>query len=287
MRYLIVLWLSLLIAPAHAQRVVALSWETAEYLLNLGIEPIAVADLKDYRLWVVQPALSSRVRPVGSRLEPNLELLWRLRPDLIVANTSLQSALPLLQDIAPTVMLDPFRSDHDNTVAAERLQYQLAQRLGRLAQHRQFMRQQAGHYQQLRQRLHQHFGQRLPHVCVLRFATPASYWAYGDNSAPQAVMQQLGLRNACPQPVSVWGAQLRQLPQLQQVGDHPVLHIPPFGHYQQLQRSPLWQSFGFVRQRRFIALPAVWTHGGLASNLRLAQAMVDALVRELPGHAGR
>lgn len=285
MKIVCALLLSLLVLPGPAlaadrpSRIIALSWETAEYLLALGITPLAIADRDDYRQWVVQPALPATVRDVGSRLEPNLELIHQLQPDLILTNSSLDAAVPLLQAIAPTLRLQPFSASHDNVAQAEKLQEQLARRLGRLAQHRQFMQQEARRYAALRQRLLKHFGPHLPAVCVVRMATATSYWAYGDNSTPQAVMQRLGLKNACPQPGSVWGAHLRQLPQLASVGAQPVLHIPPFDQYAQLQRSPLWQSFAFVQQQRFIGLPPVWTHGGLASMGRLADAMVHALLR--------
>ncbi|WP_028455564.1 iron-siderophore ABC transporter substrate-binding protein [Chitinilyticum litopenaei] len=262
---------------AQSPRVIALSWEASEYLLALGVTPLAIADRDDYRHWVVEPPLPAGVLDAGSRLEPNLERIHALKPELIIINPALAGMQPTLQRIAPTLLLDAFRADHDNAQQAERLQRQLAQRLGRLAQHEAFLRAQQQKLARLRAALLARHGATAPAVCIVRFASATSFWAYGENSLPQAALQALGLRNACPQPRSAWGARLRKIPDLQQVGAGTLLHVPPFDQQAQLARSPLWQSLEVVKAGRFHAMAPVWTNGGLYSIGRLAEAITAAL----------
>ncbi|MBE9610635.1 iron-siderophore ABC transporter substrate-binding protein [Chitinilyticum piscinae] len=286
MKHLLALLLALPLlatSPARAAgpRVVALSWEAAEYLLNIGVTPLAVADRTDYRQWVIEPALSASVLDAGSRLEPNLERLHALKPDLIVINPMLASMQANLQRIAPTLMLDAYRKDHDNTAAAERLQRQLALQLGKLAEHEAFLQRQAAQTAALRQQLAAHFGTAQPAVCVVRFASPTSYWVYGTNSQPDAALRSLGLRNACPDSdTSAWGTRVRKLPDLLRLQAAVLVHIAPFSRQAELERSPLWQALPAVRQRQVLALAPVWTNGGLASQGRLEILLTQAFSRQ-------
>lgn len=272
-------WLN---ASAAPPRVVALSWEAAEYLLTLGVTPLAIADRDDYRQWVSATPLPVQVLDAGSRLEPGLERLYALKPSLIVINPALAGMQASLQRIAPTLLLDAYREDHDNHAAAERLQRQLASRLGRLAAHQAFVQQHQQQTRLLRSRLAARFGSAPPALCVVRFASLNSFWAYGANSQPEAALHALGLQNACPQARSAWGARLRKLPDLLALQRGWLVHIAPFPQQAELARSVLWQALPAVRQQHVIALPAAWTNGGLASQARLEQLLATALLAQPP-----
>ncbi|WP_373976176.1 iron-siderophore ABC transporter substrate-binding protein [Chitinibacter sp. SCUT-21] len=273
MKIIALLFCLVLSGVAHAapQRVIALSWEATEYLLTLGVTPIAIADRNDYQQWVVQPALPASVLDAGSRLEPNLERMYALKPDLIIINPSLAGMKTTLEKIAPTLVLEAFSAEHDNAQAAEKLQRQLAQMLNRLPQHEAFLAKQQQALAKLRSAITRRFGAQPPAVCIVRFASPSSFWVYGENSMPEAAMRALGLRNACPQARSAWGTRLRKLPDLAAVNHGLLLHIAPFDRQAELERSALWQALPVVKQQRVRALPAVWTNGGAYSITRLAQ----------------
>jgi iron complex transport system substrate-binding protein len=68
----------LALAPAMpaAKRIVALNWEAAENLLELGITPLAVADADDYRRWVAQPCCP----PVWCRQAVGWSRIWNCWP---------------------------------------------------------------------------------------------------------------------------------------------------------------------------------------------------------------
>ncbi|WP_051534398.1 iron-siderophore ABC transporter substrate-binding protein [Deefgea rivuli] len=265
----------LLAAPS---RVIALSWEATEYLLTLGITPLAVADRHDYQQWVIAPALPPTVLDAGSRLEPNLERIYALKPELIIINPALASMQTNLERIAPTLLLDSFKTEHDNAQAAEQLQRQLALRLGREKEHDLFLQKKEARLKALRQKILQRYGQSPPEICMVRFASPTTFWAYGENSMPEAAMNALGLKNACPQPRTTWGTRLRKVPDLAQLHSSALLlTIAPFAREAELIRSPLWQALPVVQRKQVRSVAPVWTNGGLYSTIRLAETMTDAI----------
>ena len=73
---------------APAERVVALEWQQIEDLLTLCIEPVAVADVEGYGTWVTSVDLPEGVEDVGTRGEPNIDVLVAADPDLIIVEVS-------------------------------------------------------------------------------------------------------------------------------------------------------------------------------------------------------
>jgi iron complex transport system substrate-binding protein len=260
------------------QRVVALSWESAESLLELGVTPLAVADAVDYRVWVVQPALPAPVRSAGSRLEPNLELLAELKPDLIIISPIMRDLLPQLSRIAPVLNFDSYRNDHDNAVAAREAYLQLGEVFDRRALATQRLAQLDRRFAALDAQLRQHFGPHLPQVNVIRFASPAVAYRYGDNSMPLHALQRLGLATSRSRAASAWGVTQLKVADLGQLGDSIVLYQQPFAQGARLFGTPLWRAMPFVRGQRFAAVRSTWSYGGYFSLYYLARAMTEALL---------
>ncbi len=67
-------------APAWAAvpRVVALEWASAETAQALGVTPVGMAQLADYRIWSGEMPMPDSVVDVGLRMESNLELIRAL-----------------------------------------------------------------------------------------------------------------------------------------------------------------------------------------------------------------
>ncbi|GGY20137.1 iron-siderophore ABC transporter substrate-binding protein [Paludibacterium paludis] len=265
-------------ASAAPTRVVALSWESAEQLLELGVTPIAVADAGDYQRWVVRPALPGKVLNAGSRLEPNLELLAELKPDLIIISPTLSDLHPRLSRIAPVLLLDSYRADHDNALVARQQFLQLAERFGRERQARVRLAAMDRRFAQLRRQLHAHYGDRLPGVAVIRFANPAVLYLYGDNSMPQYALKQLGISPLWPQAATTWGVTQKKVASLGRLPPGSVLYLEPFDASEKLFNTPLWRAMPFVRNRQFAAVRSTWTYGGVASLQYLAEALSEALL---------
>lgn len=103
------------------QRVVALEFSFVDALDMLGTEPVGIAD--DEKSERVSQLLGEEIdyTSVGTRSEPNQEVIASLQPDLIIADTQRHSDVyDALSEIAPTIVLDSregsYQDMKDNTV---------------------------------------------------------------------------------------------------------------------------------------------------------------------------
>lgn len=272
-------------ASADEARVVALSWESAEHLLKLDVTPLGVADAGDYRAWVVRPNLPEAVLDVGSRTEPNLELLAGLRPGLIVIPPMLEDMRKTLERIAPVLSYRSFTRDADNYALQRDSYLALARHLGREALAHERLAEMEAHIEALRQQLFAHFSGRPPKVTVIRFSSPTVVYINGQNSMVQRAMDLLQLEPAFPQPASDWGITQTSVTTLGAIRDGVVLHIEPFAQQDAIFGTPLWQAMPFVKAGRFGSLPSTWTYGGVFSVEYLAESIAKALLKIPPDEA--
>lgn len=94
-------------------RVVALEFSFVQALDALGIVPIGIAD--DNQSMRIEQLLGKKndYSSVGTRLEPNLELVSALTPDLIIADEIRHSAIySQLSAIAPTIVLNSWEGNY-------------------------------------------------------------------------------------------------------------------------------------------------------------------------------
>ena len=83
------------------QRIIVLDWDLLEQILTLDVIPVGATEIAGYNQWVAHPIAPNSIEEVGMRAEPNLEKMASLKPDLILAASSQQDLLPVLQTIAP------------------------------------------------------------------------------------------------------------------------------------------------------------------------------------------
>lgn len=261
------------------ERVVALSWEAAEHLLNLDITPLAVADAGDYRGWVVRPTLPTSSVNAGSRTEPNLELLAELEPSLIVIPPMLEDMRATLERIAPVQAYDSFSLEADNYAQQRDNYLALARRLDREALAHARLDEMEAHILELRRQLFEHFAGNPPKVTVIRFSSPTVVYINGKNSMVQRAMDLLHLKPAYPQPASEWGITQTSITTLGAIRDGVVLHIEPFAQGEAIFNTPLWKAMPFVKAGHFGAMPSTWTYGGVFSVEYLAEHIAEALLK--------
>ncbi|KYQ87202.1 MULTISPECIES: ABC transporter substrate-binding protein [Thermoactinomyces] len=101
--------------PEHPKRIVVLTNEGLEALLSIGIKPVGAVQgfTPDGGLWYdhLEPEMSS-VKSVGTELQPNLETIAGLKPDLIIGNKVRQEKVyNQLSAIAPTVFAEDLTGD--------------------------------------------------------------------------------------------------------------------------------------------------------------------------------
>ncbi len=93
--------------PADARDVVALEWVAVEHLQTVGVAPVGVADVAGYEEWAGTGApLEGEPTDVGTRIEPSIDAIAGLAPDLIVAVAGRDDgAYADLEAIAPVLVL--------------------------------------------------------------------------------------------------------------------------------------------------------------------------------------
>jgi len=264
------------------ERVVTLSWSIVESLIELGITPLAMADIDGYKKWVVRPALPETVIDIGTREEPNIERLAELRPDVIIISNGQSDLIGKLEKVAPVLFFDAFNKDHNNYQASRQIFLELAVLFHRVALANGRVASMEARFAELKAALLRHFGGELPKVTCVRFNTTAVLWVYGDNSMPHYALEALGLEPAFPQPATQWGVVQKKLTDLAQIRDGIVLSIEPFDQAEALFSAPLWKAMPFVRANRFASVRSTWTYGGPLSIQYLAESITEALLTIKP-----
>lgn len=106
--------------PDAPERVVVLEQGFTQTVAALEVKPVGVADdNKPERFPQDTLAYIEGYTSVGTRSEPNLEIIRTLKPDLIIADSSRHSQIyEQLSDIAPTLIYKNDKADYAQTLAA-------------------------------------------------------------------------------------------------------------------------------------------------------------------------
>lgn len=263
--------------PSVPTRVAALNWDIAEQVIELGIEPIAVPDIKGYQEWVVQPAVPESATDIGTRVEPNFALLRDLKPDVILIASPQKDLEKRLSEIAPVLYYQTYSEAHNNAQAAIDNFVKIGQALGKEAIAKDKVSAMEHRLDQLNLQLSNVFPNGKPDVTSFRFASATSVFVYGDNSIPQYALERLGFSNAMPQPATQWGITQKRITDLKQVKQGVALYFEPFNQQAKLERSPIWRNMPFVKQEKVAPVEASWSYGGAMSILYNAEALAKAL----------
>lgn len=264
------------------QRVVALNWDLAEQVIELGVTPVAITDTAGYSEWVVQPALLSDIEDVGTRAEPNFEKIAAVKPDVILVASPQADLIPQLEKIAPVLYFQTYSADHDNSLMAINNFEAIALVLGKEKVAQEKLIEMDTKIAELKQQLADAYGNALPAVSVFRFATMTSVFMYGDNSTAQYALNQLGFTTALPQKSNQWGVTQLRLTDLRHIDDGIALYIEPFNEESKLNKSVIWNAMPFVRAHRVNSVESVWSYGGAMSIKYTAQALAKSLLEVAP-----
>jgi ABC-type Fe3+-hydroxamate transport system substrate-binding protein len=115
------------------RRIVVLNWSLTEMVLSLGVTPVGVPAPAWYTSSVVEPPLPAGIVDLGLLYQPNYDLLYELKPDLILITPAHSSVRASFERIAPTMTLGAYAMS-PTPYEAMRLEFMtLARRLGREA----------------------------------------------------------------------------------------------------------------------------------------------------------
>ncbi|MBC9717500.1 iron-siderophore ABC transporter substrate-binding protein [Streptomyces sp. TRM66268-LWL] len=91
-----------------AKKVIATEWNVVEHLVELGVNPAGVSDVKGYKQWDQAVPLTGDPKDIGTRGEPSMDSIAALQPDLIVATTDLpEAAIKQLKEVGTVITIKP------------------------------------------------------------------------------------------------------------------------------------------------------------------------------------
>ena len=277
--YLLLLGSLSLHADPRTPRIAVIDWGLTETLLGLGITPLAVAQTEGYRRWVMQPELPASVVDLGLRVEPNLELLSQLKPELILITPQFESSRAQLERIAPVHTLAIYTEQAEAYIGAQRVARELAALLGRQLEAEALIQRVDERLERIRQRM---AGMAMPPLYVMAFLDERHVRLFGKQSIYQGVLDRVGLRNAWTGPTNYWGFSQQGIERLAEEPEAALLYLHPLppGVREGLADSALWQRLPAVREQRLYDLPPVWSFNGLLAAERFAVLLEERLTAE-------
>lgn len=257
-------------------RIIALEWLPTELMMALGVMPMGVAEIYQYKRWVGEPSLPATTVDVGLRTEPNLELISQMKPSLLLYSSGYGPAQEKLARIAPGMGFAFSDASGKPLTMARHSLIQLAKRLDRLPQAQQHLADFDAFIAAARGRIAQRVKRPLLLMSIL---DPRHVLVFGKGSLFLEVMDALGIANAWQGETNFWGSAVMGIERLAAMQDVDAICFEHGNEtlVQQVASTPLWRAMPFVRQQRFRRVPPVWFYGGTLSAMRFCRELDNAL----------
>jgi len=276
------------VAAERLGRLAAVDWAAAESLLAVGVVPLAVSETSVFRQWLPECVLPESVVDLGSRNEPNLELLAALKPDRIFLSNWQRSLSASFQRIAPTeivTIIDARREAYQN---ARMALAQIAERAGNAGAAEIYLDAFDRALKTYTRQLEPHAGSPL-YIGVLH-ESGSQIFVYGNGSWVGDILNQLGLRNALKRPTSAFGNAFIDIAYLAETPGARLFYLDQGERTRRAERrlrsSTLWRNLPMTRAGRVHRIPAFYPLGGMPSVWRFARLLTQALVQASEGAHG-
>lgn len=264
---------------APPSRIVSLDYGLSSTLLALGLPPVGISERAGWAEWVVAPELPPSVAELGISSEPNLEVLARLDPDLILVTPWLDAQIPRLEAHAPVLRLETFlwtgRPILEACIDSTRI---MARRIGREAEAEALFAAMESLFAECRARLATQSGRK---VVLAHFWDARHVRISGDPSLFNDVLTRIGLRNAWEDPTGAWGFQTVPIEALSRVTDPDAMLLVfdpvPEGTMESLAQSPLWRALPITAPGRIRPIAPVLLFGMVAEAMRFARLVTEAM----------
>jgi len=262
------------------RRIVVLDWGLTEMVLSIGVVPVGIANTRDFRRNFTACDVPESVVNLGLMFQPNMELLFALKPDLIVISPAHASLRTALERVAPTVTLGRYRSSETPYSAARAETLQLARLLGCEARAEALLAQADTALDHARTTLAAlpalsgGSGAKGRPLYMVNFIDEAHVRVFGPNSFYGELMTTFGLQNA----VHSGAFSTTGFDVLGSVPDATLLYMKPLASsvVNMMKTSPLWHAMPFTNEGRMIGLPRVPPDGCVLSAMLFARVLVDA-----------
>ncbi|MCR8844282.1 iron-siderophore ABC transporter substrate-binding protein [Paenibacillus sp. SC116] len=267
------------------KRIVALEWSVVEDLLALGIQPVGVAELDGYDKWVnVKHKLDSNVVDVGGRVEPNIEVISSLEPDLIIGVDRIEAFYDELQNIAPTLLFHAATEQNPDAYALMEKNFRMvANAVNKQEEGEKVLQEVNGEIEKLAQKVKELGKADSEYVLVQAYSSdkaPVMRFMV-DHAMSAQVFNKLGMKNAFQPkqyvPTFEEGT-AETLLNMKQVNFFYIVQDDDNIFENQMKENPVWKNLDFVKENRTYAMGGdTWLFGGPLSAQLIAEKAVAAL----------
>ena len=258
--------------PRAPERIVAMEFGFTDALVTLGVQPVGVADDGDPNLFMdaVRNQLTN-YQSVGSRYEPNIELISSLQPDLIIVDLNKhKEAFPQLKSIAPLLVLDDFQADYEQMLKNYGI---IAKTVGREEEGAKRLEQHAAYIEDAKRRIKSSDLTVLPAV-----VNPNGFFAHSDHSYSGSFLASLGFEDPVKDEASYPQLTLEQLTET----NPGALFLMPTEEVtivDEWKKNPLWNKLDAVASERvFTVERRDWS---LARGLIGSEKMIEDIANAL------
>ncbi|UVI28422.1 ABC transporter substrate-binding protein [Paenibacillus spongiae] len=225
--------------PKTPSRIITMDFSFTDMLVTLGVQPVGIADDDSPELFMdsVKSQLTDYTS-VGSRYEPNIELVSSLKPDLIIADINKhKNAITQMQAIAPVLVLDDFQADYDQMLKNYAI---IAKAVGKEEEGKKRLQEHEAKMAEAKSKIKSNNLTVLPAV-----VNPKGFFGHSDHSYTGSVLAELGFADPVKHDESYPQLTLEQL-----VETNPqALFLMPTEEVtivNQWETNPLWQKIDAV-----------------------------------------
>jgi iron complex transport system substrate-binding protein len=258
--------------PRPARRIVTLIPSATETLVELGAKG-AIVGRTDYDLGLGVDSLPS----VGGGLDPSLETVVSLRPDLVIGWETTGPAQ--LRDRLTTLGIPVFSIKTEDTTDVFRAIRNLGALTGRAPRADSLAARVRGELEAVRRSVQ---GRPRPRVFYLVWNDPPT--TAGPKTFITQVIQVAGGESVFPEATALWPAvSLEELVRRQP--DHVIVPVGEAGttKLEELRRTPGWRDLRGIQGERALVVPSLLMNRPGPSIGAAARRMRDALHPELAG----
>lgn len=270
--------------PKNPKRVVVLEYSFTDALASLGVKPVGVADdNKPER--IIKPVKDKigDYKSVGTRKQPNLEEISKLKPDLIIADSNRHKGINKdLNKIAPTLSLKSFDGDYKQNIDAFKT---ISKALGKEDEGKKRL----DEHEKLMDKYKKEIKFDKDEKVLPAVASKSGLLAHPSNSYVGQFLEELGFKNALTEDVTKGLSKYLKGPYLQ-LDPERLSDVNPGRMFimtdnassdepslKKLQKDAVWKKLDAVKNNRVDVVDRdVWARSrGLISSEAMGKELVD------------
>jgi iron complex transport system substrate-binding protein len=258
------------------RRIAAIDWAMLETLIALGVMPIAMTELVQFRKDAVEPKIDAAVADIGLRGTPNFELLRLLKPELILTSPFYARHEATLRSIAPVLSCRFYAPGEPPYQKALDAVSMLARELDLEDKAAQVLARQTQLIEEASRSL-KPFASRPTYLVNVGDARHVRI--FGADSMFGDMLVRLGMRNAWNDRSRYTFAAPVPIENLAAEPDARIVIISevPVEARQALKNSLIWRSLDPVRAGRVLMLDNINPYGGVVAAMRFARLLNTAM----------